>query len=86
MVSKDVQQTTPESVLSVGISVVIPCYNEVKNVGELCKKLLPVLDRIGRPFEILFVDDGSTDGTFDAIAKLHEKDNRIRVIRFRTNF
>jgi glycosyltransferase involved in cell wall biosynthesis len=72
--------------LEIAVSVVIPCFNEAGSVAELAGKLVSVLDRIGRTFEILFVDDGSNDGTFDALTKLHESDPRIKVLKFRANF
>src|SRR5262245_38462294 len=50
------------------ISVVIPVYNEAESVLELVASLASVLGQGSAPYEILFVDDGSTDGTFDAIA------------------
>lgn len=52
------------------ISVVVPFYNEKESVAELHRRLVSVLERLGMPFEIIFVDDGSTDGTFDEIKKL----------------
>lgn len=70
----------------VDISVVIPCYNEVESILPLYQKLIPVLEKTGRSFEVVYIDDGSTDGTFDTLSNLHEKDPRIKVIQFRTNF
>jgi glycosyltransferase involved in cell wall biosynthesis len=70
----------------VELSIVVPVYNEEENAGVLCERLTRVCDSIGIPFEILFIDDGSGDGTFEALSALHQKDPRIRVIRFRRNF
>lgn len=67
------------------LSVVIPAYNEEANVEPCFRELAEVLERLGRPFEAIFVDDGSTDGTFGALAKLAGRDRRVRVIRFRRN-
>ncbi|MGQ0562331.1 MAG: glycosyltransferase family 2 protein [Gemmatimonadota bacterium] len=65
------------------ISVVIPVYNEQDNIPELYERLVRVLhDSI----EFIFVDDGSTDGSFDALRALRARDRRVRVIRFRRNF
>jgi glycosyltransferase involved in cell wall biosynthesis len=68
------------------ISVVIPLRNESPNVDELHGELTTVLQAFGRPFEILAIDDGSTDDTFARLAALQRTDHRLRVIRFRRNF
>src|SRR6266545_202331 len=68
------------------ISVVIPMRNESPNVDELYKELTAVLATCGRPYEIVAVDDGSTDDTFVKLANLQRRDGRLRVIRFRRNF
>jgi glycosyltransferase involved in cell wall biosynthesis len=68
------------------ISVVIPLRNESPNVDELHRELATVLQAFGRPFEILAIDDGSTDDTFARLAALQRTDHRLRVIRFRRNF
>lgn len=64
------------------ISIAVPLHNEEGNAKELHVRLLSVLKRLGRPFEIIFIDDGSTDGTFKAAAGLAP----VRIIRFRKNF
>jgi glycosyltransferase involved in cell wall biosynthesis len=51
------------------ISVVAPCHNEVENVEPLVEEVRKVLDGIGRTWEIVLVDDGSTDGTWEAIGR-----------------
>ena len=68
------------------ISVVIPMQNEAPNVGELHAELSDVLRSFGRPYEILIIDDGSTDDTFARLAAIQRTDPRLRVIRFRRNF
>jgi glycosyltransferase involved in cell wall biosynthesis len=68
------------------ISVVVPMRNESPNVGELYRKLSTALARFGRSYELIFVDDGSTDDTFALLADLQATDARVRVIRFRRNF
>lgn len=68
------------------ISVVIPTYNEAENVVGLWHELSSVLEGMARDYEIIFVDDGSTDSTYAALAKLHRADSRLRVIRLRRNF
>ncbi|MGH9411608.1 MAG: glycosyltransferase family 2 protein [Vicinamibacterales bacterium] len=68
------------------ISVVIPMRNESPNVDDLYREVSTALIAFGRPFEIVAVDDGSTDDTFDRLARLQARDARLRVIRFRRNF
>ncbi|HUX07642.1 MAG TPA: glycosyltransferase family 2 protein [Acidobacteriota bacterium] len=68
------------------ITVSIPIYNECENILRIIDELMPVLEGLGRSFEILFVDDGSEDGSFEILKELAQRDTRIRVIRFRRNF
>ena len=68
------------------ISVIIPAYNEEANVGPLYEELRIVLDEFGRSSEIIFVDDGSVDGTYEKLAQLHQRDPRVKVVQFRGNF
>lgn len=70
----------------VDISFVIPVLNEEESIPELYQRLLVALQPITERFEVIFVDDGSTDGTFAAIRALHEQDPRVKVIRFRRNY
>ena len=68
------------------ISVVIPAYNEEENVRPLYRKLIGVLEKIGEEFEVIFVDDGSTDRTFEVLREIAKEDRRVKVIRFRRNY
>ena len=68
------------------LSVVIPLYNEEPNVAELHRELSAALHAWGRSYELLFVDDGSRDGTFAALKALQAGDPRMRVIVLRRNF
>ena len=66
-------------------SIVIPVYNEEENIAPLYEKIASVMKNMGE-YEIIFIDDSSTDGTFKKIKKLNEKDGAVRCIRFRRNF
>jgi glycosyltransferase involved in cell wall biosynthesis len=68
------------------VSVVVPLYNEVENVLDLHRELAASLERLSRPFEILLVDDGSTDGTTERILELETRDPRVRALVLRRNF
>ena len=68
------------------ISVVIPLYNEEENVRELHDRLKAVLDTIGADYEVLFIDDGSTDSTLALLQNIQAQDNRTVVLSLRRNF
>jgi undecaprenyl-phosphate 4-deoxy-4-formamido-L-arabinose transferase len=66
------------------VSVVVTLLNEEGSVDELYRRLVASLG--GREWEAIFVDDGSTDGTYTRLRALHETDARVRVVRFKRNF
>ena len=68
------------------LSIVIPAFNEAESLPELQRELAETLDRIGIAWEAIYVDDGSRDGTDQAIAKLAAADPRVRGISLRRNF
>lgn len=68
------------------VSVVIPLFDEVETVPELARRLAGALDAIGRPWEVVIVDDGSTDGSWAALERVHAADPRFVAIRLRRNF
>ncbi len=67
-------------------SIVIPVYDEEKSLKELHRRLVAVMDELGGEFEIIFVDDGSRDGSFEVLRGIHETDRRVKIIQFRRNF
>jgi dolichol-phosphate mannosyltransferase len=68
------------------ISVVVPVYNEERSIALLYEELEAALDPLGTPWEAVYVDDGSTDGSFAALTRLHAKTDNVRVVRLRKNF
>ena len=68
------------------LSVVIPLLDEAPNVEALCRELTETLEAWGRSYEVILVDDGSTDETFSILSALHAADARVRVVRLRRNF
>lgn len=71
---------------SLKFSVVIPAFNEKENLEVLHTRLTKVMKSIGEPYEIIFIDDGSTDGSFQILRDLHQKDNKVKAVRFTRNF
>jgi len=68
------------------VSLVVPVYNEEGTVEEVYRQSVAALETLGQPYEIIFVDDGSTDGTWRTIERLHEGDGDLRAVRLKRNF
>lgn len=68
------------------LSVVVPIHNEALNLEALYREIATTLDGWGRPWELILVDDGSTDQSFDIMSRLHQADPRVVVVQFRRNF
>ena len=68
------------------LSIVIPLFNEVESLPELHARLGEVLDRLPHPAEVIFVDDGSTDGSMETVRRLCERDPRVRGVQFRRRY
>jgi len=68
------------------ISVVVPVHDEERTVALLYDELQSALEPLGQPWEAVFVDDGSTDGSFAALTRLHSGQTNVRVVRLRRNF
>ena len=67
-------------------SIIAPIYNEIGNIEELYKRLCGVMESVGESWELLLVDDGSTDGSSEVIRKLAQEDERVRPVLFARNF
>jgi len=70
----------------VEISVVIPVLNEVENIPPLAQRLTTVLENYGHPFEIIFIDDGSRDGSYEFLKSIHQVDPRTKAIRLSRHY
>ena len=68
------------------LSIVIPVYNEEENVEPLIQEINAAVGPLGKPYEIVVVDDGSRDATFSVLARLHLRDSCLRVVRLKRNF
>lgn len=68
------------------ISVVLPVFNEQPNLEPVYQDIVSALDKLGSAYEIIFVDDGSTDDGFETLRAIQTRDAKVKVIRFRRNF
>jgi glycosyltransferase involved in cell wall biosynthesis len=68
------------------LSIVIPVYNEEENVEPLIQEINAAVRPLGKPYEIVVVDDGSRDATFSVLARLHQQEPCLRVVRLKRNF
>src|SRR5947209_9908927 len=76
----------PPGEIELEISVLIPVLDEAETVLTLAAEVAGVLDRLGRSFEIIFIDDGSGDGTPLQVREAHARDPRVKLVRLRRNF
>lgn len=67
-------------------SIVVPAHNEEQSITTLYRAIKDVFDTMGGSWELIVIDDGSTDGTYAALLQIHQTDNRLKIIRFRRSF
>jgi glycosyltransferase involved in cell wall biosynthesis len=67
-------------------SLVVPFFNEQENIPPLYLKLTEVMDAVGEPYELVFVDDGSRDNTYKVLEDIYDHDRRVNLVRLRRNF
>jgi glycosyltransferase involved in cell wall biosynthesis len=79
-------RVTEGAAAELDVSVLIPVLDEAETVEELGSRVAAVLDGLGLRFEIVFVDDGSRDGTAERVRSAHGRDSRIKLVRLRRNF
>ena len=68
------------------ISIIIPCFNEEDNIELLHRRLVSVLNGTGMEFELIYIDDGSTDDSLMRMKNIVEVDNRVKILEFSRNF
>jgi glycosyltransferase involved in cell wall biosynthesis len=68
------------------ISILCPCYNEEETLPIFFREIVPVAERLGEPFELVFVNDGSRDSTLNVLLSFAEKDSRVKVVDLSRNF
>src|SRR5256885_218452 len=68
------------------VSAIVLVYNEIDSIEPLHRELIGVLEGLGTSFEILYVDDGSRNGSSEKLGQLASRDERVRVVSFRRNF
>jgi glycosyltransferase involved in cell wall biosynthesis len=68
------------------LTVIVPVFNEKENIGDLHDRMARTLDEYGKSYELLFIDDGSTDGSYEMLQALHGRDPNVRAVRFLRNF
>ena len=71
--------------LGMNASIVIPVFNEQENICRMYDAILPIVDDLGPDYEIIFVDDGSTDGTLAELQRLADADKHLKIVEFRRN-
>jgi len=71
---------------SIGLSVVVPIYNEEESIPQLYASIRAACEKTMEMYEIIFIDDGSRDGSFQKLIALHNDDSSVKVIRFRKNY
>lgn len=81
---QDMDQEKPAG--QIDISIVVPIYNEVENIPELVERTFAVMEGMDRPFEMILVDDGSTDGSEAVYSSLAHTYSGLKVVRFSRNF
>lgn len=67
-------------------SIIAPIYNEAETLPHFYERVIQVMERVGEPFELLFINDGSQDGSSRFLDDLHQQDERVRVVEFSRNF
>src|SRR5688572_4022417 len=79
-------RASPPVTHSPKLSIVVPFYNEEENIQRMYGRIVSAIEPLRVPFEMVFVDDGSKDGTLTLATELARRDSRVRVVKFRRNY
>ena len=71
---------------NINLSVVVPLYNEKESISQLSSEISDAVEKLSLEYEVIFIDDGSKDGSFEEIRSLASKDSKIKCLRFRRNY
>lgn len=80
------EQVRPQALAQPVYSIVAPVFNEEETIPHFYERMIAVMEKIGEPFELVLVNDGSRDSSFNIMCSLHERDPRVRVVDFSRNF
>lgn len=80
------QSKAKDKIMNITYSIIAPIYNEIDNISELHRRVKEVMDSCGEPWELILVDDGSTDGSTEKIRELAAQDKTVRPVIFARNF
>ena len=78
--AKNLANTAPE------LSVIVPIFNEEESIKPLCERLLSVLDEMGKAFEVIFVNDGSSDNSMPLLREAASGRDELKIVNFRRNY
>jgi glycosyltransferase involved in cell wall biosynthesis len=84
--SVETQQVTETKTVNPVYSIVAPVFNEEETLPHFYQRVVSVMEQLGEPFEIVLVNDGSTDGSYAVMKQLHQQDPRVRAVDFSRNF
>jgi len=80
------EEVRPQALTRPVYSIVAPVFNEEETIPHFYERIIAVMEKVGEPFELVLVNDGSRDGSFNIMRSLHERDQRVRVVNFSRNF
>lgn len=85
---KDSEKNDPagNDIPRIALSLVIPIYNEEESIFQLYENIIDIMEKINKKYEVILIDDGSTDNSYERLKEIHTKNPNFKIIRFRRNF